>query len=144
MALIEPWRPDLWKRKPTKNKNPYMEETVESEGSHGVKSETRVLNDLGAQKQIGSGAFDGMKSDGLKSVGEMDFQIECKATRKESFSFKYSTFRKIRDEATEMGRVPLLTISFTYGDGKSKPGGDWVCMPAWLFKELCDDDNPES
>ena len=102
-----------------------------------------MLNDLGAQKTIGSGAFRGHKSDGLKSVGEVDLRIECKSTRKESIGLKYSWLLKITEEAIDSNRTPILTISFVRGDGSSKPSGDWVMMPAHLFKEICDE-APES
>ncbi len=128
-----------WKKKSLKNKNPYMEETVESSGIHGNKSEARLLDDLGADPTIGSGAFDGHKSDGLKSVGDVALRIECKSTRNKSISLKYDWFKKIREEALETDRVPVLTISFVRGDGTPKPAGDWVCIPAHLFKEICDE-----
>lgn len=123
-----------WEPKKSTNQNPYC---GESSGTiFGNKSEERVLADMGAEQQIGSGSFDGLKSDGLLSVGDMDFRIECKATRKESIRLQYSWLRKIRDEAMETGKTPLLTISFTLGDGTKKTAGDWVMMPMRLFKEI--------
>lgn len=125
-----------WKPKESTNQNPYCGNV--SDTVFGNKSEKRVLDDMGAEQQIGSGSFDGLKSDGLLSVGDMDFRIECKATRKESIGLKYSWLRKIRDEAMETGKIPLLTISFTKGDGSKKTAGDWIMMPLSLFKELSD------
>jgi len=124
-----------WKRKPSTNQNPYI--GVTSIGDHGGKSEKRVVADLGAEGTIASGALD-EKSDGLLSVGEMDFRIECKATRKNSIGLSYGWLRKIREEAMETGRIPLLTISFVHGDGQPRVAGEWVVMPMTLFKEISD------
>lgn len=123
-----------WTKKNSTNQNPYL--VPPSVGSHGNKSEKRVLGSMDAEPTIASGSIDHHKSDGLKSVGEHDFRVECKATRNESMSLKYSWLKKIRDEAMSTGRIPVLTISFTEGDGKPKPAGDWVMMPMSLWKEI--------
>ncbi len=127
----------MWKKKKAKNPNPYV--GVGSVGAHGTVSEKRIVRDMGGEQTIGSGAFNGHKSDGLLSVGDMDFRIECKATRKESMILKREWLAKIRREAIETGKIPLLTVSFTRGDGSPRPAGDWVMMPMSLFKDISDE-----
>lgn len=131
MTKPKPWNPNLWKRPKTKNKNPYTDDNP-SKSKHGNKSEKRVLDNLGAEQTIGSGAFAGMKSDGVLE----HFRVECKATALDSMSLKYSTLDKIRTEALETNRLPLVTISFTDMMGEPKKAGDWIMMPSYLLEEF--------
>ena len=105
MTKPKKWNSSLWQRKTTKGKNPYTDENP-SKTIHGNKSEERVLNNMGADQTIGSGAFAGMKSDGIKGV----FRIECKATNKQSMGIKLEWLNKIREEALGTGKTPLVTV----------------------------------
>lgn len=132
MTKPEEWNDKVWKRKDTKNKNPVMGEA--SKTLHGNKSEKRILEDMGAEQTIGSGAFAGMKSDGVK--GPM--RIECKSTVGKSMGIKLEWLEKIRQEALETGKTPMVTLSYVDSEGKPKPGGDWIMMPRYLLQDFMD------
>jgi hypothetical protein len=34
--------------------------------------------------------------------------------------------------------TPVLTLSFTNGDGRPVPSGQWVCVPLSVWRELTD------
>lgn len=120
----------VWTRPETKNKNPFGQ----TQHRHGQKSEKRVLNDMGAEETIASGALPFAKSDGTT----VEFRVECKSTVKESISIKHNWLTKIRDEAIETNRVPVLTISFVDAQGQPKLAGDWAVIPQHLFNEFSD------
>lgn len=120
-----------WKPKPIRMQNPFNEG---SNHTHGQRSETRVLKNIGARQVIASGAFDGMKSD-----GELDcFRIECKATIKESIGIKLDWLRKIRAEASQQSQLPMMTITFVDGMGKARAGGDWAMIPQHLVEDFAE------
>lgn len=83
----------------------------------------------------GSGSQVGKKSDAILDVDGYQFRIESKATKNKSFSVKYDVLEKIRKEASDTGRTPVLTISFTNELGEALQGGDYVMIPLWLFTE---------
>ena len=122
----------MWKRKPTKQPNPLI--GIKSKTKHGNLSEKRVLENMGAEQTLGSGAFPGMKSDGVLD----QFRIECKATCHNSIQLQHAWLLKIRAEALETNRLPLVTVSFTDNEGKPKQAGDWVMMPSYLLQEFLD------
>jgi len=119
----------VWKKKTTKNKNPYLNDVP----LHGQKSETRVIKDMGAQQTIASGSIDGMKSDGVLEL----FRIECKSTVNKSISLKEEWLQKIRLEALETNRTPILTISFVDSTG-NKRSNDWALIPLNLFNDFAE------
>lgn len=90
------------------------------------------MKKLGARQTPGSGAIAGCKSDGYTDR----FRFENKATIHESFSIKLAVLEKIREEAMATGKLPALTLSFTYGSGRSVPHGDYVIIPRHVFEEL--------
>lgn len=127
-----------WKRKRTTRQNPYKED--ENDSAHGGKSEKRVLEDMGANPTLGSGAFPGMKSDGTMEVGDVRLRIECKSTVHKSMRLEHAWLKKIRREALETGRIPVLTVSFVKPDGEAKIAGDWVMIPDYLWNQICNND----
>ncbi len=112
--------------------NPFMkrEEKARKSNRHGRVAEKNAMKILGAQQTRGSGSVEGHKSDGFTQ----NFRFENKATIHESFSLKLEVLNKIRKEAMESGRYPVLSFSFTDGAGKSKPEGDFVVLPRWVFE----------
>lgn len=118
----------VWKKKPVKNRNPYADTNTHS---HGQKSETRVVKIMGAEKVIASGAIEGLKSDGILD----QFRVECKSTINNSLGLKLEWLRKIRLEALETNRCPVLTISFVNGAGGSRSSGDWAVIPLHEFND---------
>jgi hypothetical protein len=116
----------VWKRKPTRNKNPYA---TNNQHTHGQKSEIRVIKNLGAVQVIASGAIEGLKSDGVLD----HFRVECKSTVKKSMSIKWDWLIKIRNEALETNRCPVLTLSFVDDQGKAERAGDWAVIPLHEF-----------
>ncbi|NOQ30173.1 MAG: hypothetical protein GQ570_03525 [Helicobacteraceae bacterium] len=123
----------VWSRKPTQRTNPF----ISTKGDHGNKSERRIADDLGAKTTLASGALAGNKGDfELDTQSHYKFKGECKSTVNESISLKKAWLDKIRLEALETNRVPMLTLSFVTPEGKEKPNGDFVVIPKYLFEEI--------
>lgn len=104
---------------------------------HGLKSEARLAKNMGSKLMSGSGAKDGRKSDAILDTPEYRFRIESKATIHKSFSIKLEILEKIRSEALETGRTPVLTVSFT--DELGRPvtsSSDFAVIPMYLFNEV--------
>ncbi len=102
---------------------------------HGFKSEARVSKKMGSKLMAGSGSQVGKKSDAVLDTQDYNFRIESKATKNASFSIKLDVLEKIRAEARDTGRVPVLTISFTNDLGEVIQGADYCMIPMWLFTE---------
>ncbi|UOX38424.1 hypothetical protein VpasPP24_84 [Vibrio phage Vpas_PP24] len=121
-----------------KRPNPYScgSNSDKSTTRHGLKSEKRVAAKMGSRLTVGSGAKDGQKSDATLDTDAYNFRIESKATKNASFSVKLDVLEKIRKEALNTGRIPVLTVSFTDELGQVKQGGDHVMIPLWLFNEV--------
>lgn len=113
-------------------KNPFLD----TNHSHGQRSEKKINKLLQAKDVAGSGAVEGYKSDGVLDTREFNFRLEHKATVNESISLKRAWLHKIAEEAMDTNRVPALSVSFTNGMGDAKEKDRWVAIPAWLFKEL--------
>lgn len=103
-----------------------------SANTHGRVSEKKAMKALGATLTPGSGALPSAKSDGYDS----QFQYENKSTVHKSYSLKLSVFAKIRKEALDVQRHPVLTLSFVTGSGVSVPDGDFVIISRDLFDSL--------
>ncbi|UOX39970.1 hypothetical protein [Vibrio phage V-YDF132] len=110
-----------------------------SKTRHGLKSEARVSKKMGSTLMVGSGSKDGRKSDAVLDTKGYQFRIESKATKNKSFGLKLEILEKIRKEALDTGRVPLLTVSFTNELGQAVHNGDYVVMPMTLFNEVFND-----
>jgi hypothetical protein len=93
---------------------------------------TKSLNELGlqARKQMASGSMWFAKSDVVSSI----FQVEAKTKMKPSkvMSVKLEWLEKIKMEALESSKLPLLVISF--GDNK-----DYVMMDSVDFYGMVED-----
>ena len=69
------------------------------------KQEKEIAKELGGRVQIASGAFDD-KGD----VSTDKFLVECKITRYGYYNLNVTTWNKIRKEAYNVGKCPLLII----------------------------------
>ncbi|QWS69830.1 hypothetical protein [Vibrio phage vB_VpS_PG28] len=94
---------------------------------------------MGSTLMIGSGAKDGRKSDAVLDSKGYQFRIESKATKNKSYGLKLETLEKIRKEALDTGRTPIMTVSFTNELGQAVHNGDYVVMPMSLFNEVFND-----
>ncbi|QHJ74570.1 hypothetical protein VH22019_00006 [Vibrio phage VH2_2019] len=94
---------------------------------------------MGSTLMIGSGAKDGRKSDAVLDAKGYQFRIESKATKNKSYGLKLETLEKIRKEALDTGRTPMMTISFTNEMGEAVHNGDYVVLPMSLFNEVFND-----
>ncbi|QNJ59203.1 hypothetical protein [Vibrio phage vB_ValS_PJ32] len=119
-----------------KKPNPFIAGKDKQKTRHGFKSEARVSKAMGSRLMSGSGSKDGKKSDAVLDTAEYQFRIESKATKNNSFSIKRDVLEKIRKEASDTGRTPVLTISFTNELGEAIQGNDYVMIPMWLFNEV--------
>lgn len=99
-------------------------------GDAGRASETRLAKSLGARLQPASGAVDGIKGD----MRLPDHLIEAKSSTGRSIGVQHKWLGKITREARQNNLRPALTLSFTSGDGRPVPAGEWVAIPLndWL------------
>ena len=114
--------------------------SAQTTGTSGRASEKRVAKNLGGRLTPGSGAMRGAKSDIRLKKEKYKFQIECKSTKALTLPVELGWLVKISEEAAATGSVPVLILSFTTPEGKARPKGDWVCIPAWLWQEMTDGD----
>jgi hypothetical protein len=87
---------------------------------------------FGARQTAASGAMDGFKGD----ITLNKFLLEAKSTTNDSMGLKFEWLVKIAKEAQQIGKHPALSVSFVKGSGEALPRGDWVMIPATLFREL--------
>lgn len=104
-------------------------------GRAGRRSEKRVAKQLGARQTPASGAMVGAKGD----IEHRSFLLEAKSTICESLSLKLDWLAKISGEARAVGKTPAVTIDFVHGDGEARVYGEWVLVPAAVFRELADE-----
>lgn len=91
-----------------------------------------MVKSLGMKSTPGSGAGAGAKSDGFDNK----FRLECKSTMNKTLSLEHDWLIKIKHEAMETGKEPILSVSFVNGKGVAKKDGDWICLSKELFLEL--------
>ncbi|WAS28533.1 hypothetical protein [Vibrio phage LV6] len=128
--------PYIAKKSKQKKPNPFLSD-AKSNTIHGNLSEKRVASRMGARLTLGSGNKDGYKSDATLDTAGYQFRIESKATIHKSFSIKLDVLEKIRAEALQTGRTPILTVSFTDKEGNPvSTSSDYVVMPMYLFNEV--------
>lgn len=75
------------------------------------------------------------------SKGDMklgDFLVESKATGQKTMRLEHGWLLKITNEATQIGKKPLLILQFTNDEGKPV-GGSWVCMREVEFHEFLEE-----
>jgi len=68
--------------------------------------EKRVARAIKGRVSIASGALEIMKGD----AGNEKFLVECKLTKKQSFSLTRNTWEKIRREAMLTGKLPAMHL----------------------------------
>lgn len=100
----------------------------------GRKNEKQTSRRLNAKLTPGSGATATFKGD----MTFNNYLVECKATENNSLSLKLEWLGKISREALEVGKKPLMTITFTDDTGRPRRHGAWVLVPETEFKELND------
>jgi hypothetical protein len=103
-------------------------------GATGVKSEIRLGRRLGGRVRPRSGAVPGAKGD-IELGGLL---IEAKSSTGNKIPLDRRWLAKIAGEARAEGKVPALALSFTYGDGRPIPDGEWVCLPLAVWQGLFD------
>lgn len=99
---------------------------------HGTVSERKAMKDLKAELTPGSGALLTAKSDGFDDV----YQYEVKSTIYKTYRLDLEVLTKIKKEARQVGRVPVLLINFVYGTGESFADGEYVVIRRDVFEEL--------
>lgn len=117
--------------------NPFLRKNSKhSIGASGRASEKKVLKRLGAQAKPASGAMQGAKGDGETK----SFLVEAKSTVNDSLNVKLDWLAKIKQEAIAQGKSPVLTVTFTNGDGGPRKWGKWVMMEEHIFEQLMERD----
>ena len=101
-------------------------------GRSGRASEKKFAKGLDAKTRPASGAMPGAKGD----MSGTRFLVEAKSTTRASTSIKYQWLSKIGLEAKSEGKTPALSVSFVNGDGSPCKDGEWVMIPAYLFREI--------
>ena len=101
-------------------------------GDTGRAAETRLAKSIGAQLRPASGAMEGVKGD-MTLSGVL---FEAKSTTGRSISVKHEWLGKIAKEARDQNMKPALTLSFTNGNGRPVPSGEWVCVPLKDYLDL--------
>lgn len=104
-------------------------------GQAGRKSEKRLAKKLSARARPASGAMLGAKGD----IEAGQALVECKSTTGRSISVEHSWLGKIAAEARAEGKTPVLTLSFTNGDGRPVPNGEWAMIPLYRYREVFGD-----
>ena len=117
--------------------NPYLKRMAErSPLSHGLESEKRLAKLLKARPMPASGAMKGAKGDMSLNLPNYKFKIESKSTIHKTMTLELGWLVKITEEATAIGSMPAITLSFVTSEGKPHPKGDWVAVPTWVFNTL--------
>ena len=102
----------------------------------GQKTERRILKEIGARRQPGSGAIPGLPNDGVKNR----FLIEVKSTAKNSLGIKRKQVEDLEENALMIGKIPILILVFNkrgvapYYDFRQAQ--EWVATPRWKFEQL--------
>jgi hypothetical protein len=102
----------------------------QSPQEQGRRKEKELARDMGGQQQPASGAFPGHKGDVVKD----QCLIEHKYTKALSFPLTLSLFRKIRREAEESGKKPVVVLEFSGGFSHSEE--KWAMVPYEEWKAL--------
>lgn len=97
-----------------------------------VEQEEEAAELVGGHRHPGSGAIDGLKSDG----SGRRFQIEAKGVRGASFSMTLEVLDKIYREARSTSKIPMLHVRFKSVPSSMTVPEDWVAIPASVFKEM--------
>lgn len=101
-------------------------------GETGRKSEAIVAKKFGGRLTRASGNMAGDKGD----FELPEFLVEAKATENGSYSISHDTLAKIAREAVEKQKRPALHLTFATANGRPKPLGSWIMIPADLFEAI--------
>jgi hypothetical protein len=96
----------------------------------GRDRDGKLAKDLGGDRVPGSGCFAGRGGD----VQLEKYLIESKFTKALSYSISIRTLRKIKLEAAEAGRSPILVLELSGGQMFEEER--WAMMPYEDFKKL--------
>jgi hypothetical protein len=96
----------------------------------GRDREAAIAKDLGGDRVPGSGCFAGRGGDVLLEK----YLIESKLTKSLSYSISIRTLRKIKLEAAEARRRPILVLELSGGQMFEEER--WAMMPYEDFKRL--------
>lgn len=94
-----------------------------------LAQENSLAKTLGGRRVPGSGAFVNRPGDVKSDL----YLVECKTTRKNSYSLSASLLSKIEDEAFASQRAPLFAITF---EEKMAGEKDWVVISASELRSL--------
>jgi hypothetical protein len=111
--------------------NPYLRR-ASGIGVSGRLAERKLAKRFGAVLRPNSGALVSAKGD--MTLGR--FLIEAKSTVSQQLAVKLDWLAKITAEASAMGQVPAVTVSFTTSDGRPVHNGVWVLVPGAVFARL--------
>lgn len=100
--------------------------------SHGSRSEEQTMKKLGARLQVASGRLQTAKSDGF----DISFQYENKSTLSKSYPLKLEILHKIKKEARDANRQPVLVVCFVTETGQPVKDGEYAIISLDLFNEM--------
>jgi len=104
---------------------------LKKSGGTGILAEKKAAKRVSGNLKPASGALPGAKGD----FELPEFLVECKSTENVSMSIKLSWLHKIMREACIVGKSPALEVMFVTANGTPRQSGDWVMIPAQLWKE---------
>lgn len=68
------------------------------------------------------------------------FLLEAKSTVSDRLLVGLAWLAKITREAQQAGcRIPVVSLTWTRGDGRPRSNGAWVMVPEWWFEEMMGD-----
>jgi len=107
--------------------------------------EKKVAKAVGGSRRPGSGAFDGLKGDVLRSDKSFPLLVECKRSMgKQSIRLEASHLTKISAEAMGSGSYPALSVQFdeevmraiAVADQRPVASADWIAVPLHVFQAM--------
>lgn len=95
-------------------------------------SEKKTAKRLDGKLTPASGALGSAKGD----IVFKEILMESKATIKDSISIKLEWLAKISREATDVIKLPALSVTYVDKDGEPRKFGKWVMVPESMFKDI--------
>ena len=112
--------------------NPYTSRKDKNIGASGRSSEDRTNKRMGGRQTPASGAMVGAKGD----IQLGDILLEAKSTTATSMTVALNWLLKIAGEASRVGKVPALSVTFVTANGTPRQDGAWVMIPERVFMEM--------
>jgi hypothetical protein len=126
----------VFRRGPRERPQPFSKALRnESPQKKGRRREKELAADLGGSVQPGSGCFDGKGGDVVKG----EYLIEHKYTTCQSYSLSLHVLRKIRQEAEQQRKKPVLVVEMSGGYYGLYPAEKWACLPYEEWKRLLEE-----